>query len=75
MGKSILCVHGPPRAVNEVMDGRVPSEELAQMIEGVEEDIIICGHSHVPYIGEHNDVRVSMDADKKEVSICEDWRI
>lgn len=54
MGKSILCVHGSPRSVNEIMDHRVPLEYLLQMIEGVNEDIIICGHSHVPYIGEHN---------------------
>lgn len=53
MGKSILCVHGSPRAVNEIMDYRVPEEYLMQMIEGVKEDIIVCGHSHVPYIGEH----------------------
>ena len=54
MGTSILCVHGSPRAVNEIMDYRVPLEYLTQMIESVKEDIIICGHSHVPYIGEHN---------------------
>lgn len=53
-GKHILCVHGSPRAINEIMDGRVPKEKLEQMIEGVKEDIIICGHSHVPYIGRHN---------------------
>ena len=55
MGNSILCVHGSPRAVNEIMDYRVPLGYLTQMIEGVKEDIIICGHSHVPYVGEHND--------------------
>jgi putative phosphoesterase len=53
MGKHILCVHGSPRAINEIMDGRVPKESLDQMAEGVKEDIIICGHSHVPYNGRH----------------------
>lgn len=50
-GKSILCVHGSPRKVNEIMDSRVPIEELEQMLEGIDETIVLCGHSHVPYIG------------------------
>ena len=51
MNQSILCVHGSPRAANEIMDGRVPEEYLLQMLVGVKEDIVACGHSHVPYIG------------------------
>jgi len=47
--KSILCVHGSPRAINETMDYRTPMEDLVQILEGVEEDIVVCGHSHVPY--------------------------
>ncbi|MHB1392976.1 MAG: metallophosphoesterase family protein [Clostridia bacterium] len=48
--QSILCVHGSPRAVNEIMDHRTPREHLMQMLEEVKEDIVVCGHSHVPYI-------------------------
>jgi putative phosphoesterase len=47
--KSILCVHGSPRAINETMDFRTPKEDLIQMLEEVKEDIVVCGHSHVPY--------------------------
>ena len=51
LGKSILCVHGSPRKANEIMDYRVPIEELEQMLDGVTETIVLCGHSHVPYVG------------------------
>lgn len=55
MGRNILCVHGSPRSVTEVMDHRVPYEELKEMLEGVKESIILCGHSHIPYIGKVED--------------------
>ena len=48
----VLCVHGSPRSVSEIMDGRVPIKEMEQMVKGVEETIVLCGHSHVPYVGE-----------------------
>jgi len=48
----VLCVHGSPRSVSEIMDGRVPIKEMEQMVKGVEETIVLSGHSHVPYVGE-----------------------
>ncbi|KLU61544.1 phosphodiesterase [Peptococcaceae bacterium CEB3] len=48
----ILCVHGSPRSVLEMMDGRRPVEELGQMVRGVTENVVLCGHSHHPYIGQ-----------------------
>jgi putative phosphoesterase len=50
-GCNILCVHGSPRSATEEMDYRLPEAELAQMLEGVEEDIVLCAHSHIPYLG------------------------
>ena len=47
----VLCVHGSPRSVSEIMDGRVPIKAMEQMVKGVEETIVLCGHSHVPYVG------------------------
>lgn len=48
-GVKILCVHGSPRAVDEAMNQRVSRDNLKQMIKGVKEDMILCGHTHVPF--------------------------
>lgn len=47
----IMCVHGSPRSVTEIMDHRVPLGEMEKMVEEIEETIVLCGHSHFPYIG------------------------
>ncbi len=43
----VLCVHGSPRNISEAMTSEVHDYEILQMIEGVEEEVILCGHSHV----------------------------
>lgn len=53
-GWEILCVHGAPGDVTGVMDNRVSQANLSSMVKKVKEDIILCGHSHVPYIGKIN---------------------
>lgn len=53
-GLDVLCVHGSPRSVVEGMDHRVPYEKLEEIVAGIEEDIILCGHTHVPFIGSIN---------------------
>lgn len=50
-GVSILCVHGSPRSVSEVMDYRT-KDSFHMMVSEVKEDIILCGHSHIPFVGE-----------------------
>lgn len=51
MGLNILCVHGSPGSVNKGMDKNVSFEQLEAMVQGVKEDIVVSGHTHVPYIG------------------------
>lgn len=51
-GVKILCVHGTPKSIVQAIDGSVPVNEIKEMIKDVKEDIIICGHSHCPFIGE-----------------------
>jgi len=53
-GLDVLCVHGSPRSVVEIMDHRIPYEKLEEIVAGVKEEIIVCGHSHVPFIGSIN---------------------
>ena len=48
---AILCVHGSPRSVTEIMDHRIPIGEMEEIVEGIDETIVLCGHSHFPYIG------------------------
>lgn len=49
---SILCVHGTPKSIVQAIDGSVSKEYIEDSISGVNEDIILCGHSHEAYIGE-----------------------
>lgn len=48
----ILCVHGSPKSVTQQMGASIPEEEIRQAIIDVNEDIILCGHTHCPFIGE-----------------------
>ena len=44
---TLICVHGSPRNISEAMTSELPDYKILQMIEGVEEEVILCGHSHV----------------------------
>ncbi|MEW6222746.1 MAG: metallophosphoesterase family protein [Candidatus Hadarchaeota archaeon] len=49
IGKSrIYVVHGSPRdPMNEYIFPDISNQELARLVEGVEEDIIVLGHTHI----------------------------
>jgi len=47
-GTKILLVHGSPRKNNENILPDISLKELEEMLEGVDEDIILCGHTHMP---------------------------
>ena len=51
-GISILCVHGTPQSIVEALDSSVSEEEIKKAIKGVEEQLILSGHSHTSFIGE-----------------------
>lgn len=46
-GLKILIVHGSPRAIDEYL--YEDSGILRSLLESIDEDIIICGHTHIPY--------------------------
>lgn len=54
-GISILCVHGTPQSIVEAIDSSVPEEKIKKAVKGVEEQIILSGHSHTSFIGEVDD--------------------
>jgi len=47
-GCSVLLVHGSPRANNEDILPGMPLEIIEEIIEGTQEKLILCGHTHVP---------------------------
>lgn len=48
--KKIKFVHGSPRMINEYLDNNSP--ELEKVLNEIEEDILVCGHTHIPYFKE-----------------------
>ncbi len=47
-GIKIYCCHGSPRRIDENIRPQTPVQELEEMIKGVNADVIVCGHTHVP---------------------------
>jgi putative phosphoesterase len=47
--KKILLVHGSPRKINEYLFEDRPDESILRLINGENIDILICGHTHLPY--------------------------
>lgn len=47
-GVKILLVHGSPRRNNEDIMPNTSMELLSEMLEGVNEDVVLCGHTHLP---------------------------
>ncbi len=47
-GVKVLLVHGSPRRNNEDILPGMPLKEIEEMLVGVEEDIVFCGHTHMP---------------------------
>jgi putative phosphoesterase len=41
-----LFCHGSPREDNEIITALTPSERLVPMLEGVDERLVVCGHTH-----------------------------
>lgn len=47
-GKSVKIVHGSPESIEEYI--REGSPEVQKYIDTLQEDVLICGHTHLPYI-------------------------
>ena len=47
-GVKFLLVHGSPRKNNEDILPDVPLIEIEKMLEGVDADVVLCGHTHIP---------------------------
>ena len=47
-GVSFLLVHGSPRKNNEDILPTTPIDDVEKMLENVDSQVILCGHTHIP---------------------------
>jgi len=48
-GLRVLLVHGSPRRVNEYLYEDRPDSSLERLLDLAEADVLVCGHTHLPY--------------------------
>lgn len=48
-GLSLVIVHGSPVRLNEYLHADTPGEHLEKMLDEARADILVCGHTHLPY--------------------------
>lgn len=46
---SVLFCHGSPRSDTEIITAITPEARLAPMVADVNEDVVVCGHTHVQF--------------------------
>lgn len=46
---NVVLVHGSPRKVNEYLFEDRPEESLFRLLDMVQADVLVCGHTHKPY--------------------------
>jgi putative phosphoesterase len=57
-GFKFLLVHGSPAANDDPIYIDTAKERLEELAEGVNADIILCGHTHIPFIHEVKDIHI-----------------
>lgn len=45
----VMLVHGSPRRVNEYLYEDRPDSNFERLLDLVEADVLVCGHTHLPY--------------------------
>lgn len=45
----VLLVHGSPRKVNEYLYEDRPAASIERILDAAEADVLVCGHTHLPY--------------------------
>jgi predicted phosphodiesterase len=48
VGRVLFC-HGSPRSDEEMILRTTPDEWLREMLDGVEADLVVCGHTHMQF--------------------------
>jgi putative phosphoesterase len=45
----VVLVHGSPRRVNEYLFEDRPERSMERLLDMIEADVLVCGHTHIPY--------------------------
>jgi len=45
----VLLVHGSPRKINEYLYEDRPDASFERLLDNAEADVLVCGHTHLPY--------------------------
>jgi predicted phosphodiesterase len=48
VGRVLFC-HGSPRSDEEMILKTTPDERLSDMLQGVDADVVVCGHTHMQF--------------------------
>jgi putative phosphoesterase len=48
LGDVLFC-HGSPRSDEEIITKATPEARLRDMLEGIQQDVIVCGHTHMQF--------------------------
>jgi len=48
LGATLFC-HGSPRSDEEILTAITPPKRLDPMLDGVREEVIVCGHTHIQF--------------------------
>jgi diadenosine tetraphosphatase ApaH/serine/threonine PP2A family protein phosphatase len=46
---TVLFCHGSPRSDEEMMLRTTPEERMLEFVDGVEADVVVCGHTHMQF--------------------------
>jgi predicted phosphodiesterase len=46
---TVLLVHGSPRKINEYLYEDRPDDYFERMLDSAQADVLVCGHTHLPY--------------------------
>ncbi len=57
VGRVLFC-HGSPRSDEEMMTAQTPDSRLREFLSGVEADLVVCGHTHMPFDRAVDGVRI-----------------
>jgi putative phosphoesterase len=55
---AVLFCHGSPRSDEEILTRATPEARLREALAGVRQDVVVCGHTHMPFDRRVDGVRV-----------------
>lgn len=55
---AVLFCHATPRDDNEIFTERTPEARVATAFDGVDADLVVCGHTHMPFDRTVREIRI-----------------